>query len=216
MNCCSPIHTDTGRLFSRFAGIHRLRFHMFGFERTQRQLIEGIERAGINGAELLEVGCGLGYLHHALLRSGAARAVGVDLSEGMLAMARDEALTSGLEAVTDYRHGDFVRIADQVPDADVTILDKVVCCYPDWEELVGRSLEKTRRVYALTYPRDRAITRFGVRLMRWGLNVASCCYQPYLHDPRKIETHILRQGFRPCYRAQTTGWLTQVYARTEM
>ena len=42
MNCCAAINADTGRFFSRFAGLHRLRFRLFGFERTQRQLMQGI------------------------------------------------------------------------------------------------------------------------------------------------------------------------------
>jgi magnesium-protoporphyrin O-methyltransferase len=213
MNCCTAINADTARLFSRFAGLHRLRFRIFGLEKTQRQLIEGVRGAGLEGAELLEVGCGPGYLHRALLRLGAARATGVDLSECMLSTARAEARASGLQGRVDYRQGDFVRIADEVGEADVTLLDKVICCYPDWEALVDRSLAKTRRVYALTYPRDRLLTRLGVRSMRWGLRLAGCCYQPYLHDPRRVEACILGHGFVKSYSAQTSSWLTQVYTR---
>jgi SAM-dependent methyltransferase len=214
MNCCSAITIDTGRLFSRVADLNRLRFRWFGFEKTQRQLIEGIQSAGLEGAELLEIGCGPGYLHQALLRRGAARATGVDLSEGMLAIARAEAQANDLEERTDYRLGDFVQIADEVSEADITILDKVVCCYPDWQALVDRSLEKTRRVYALTYPRDRVATRAGVRLLRWGLKLMSCCYQPYLHDPKQIEARILGYGFIRRHTSQTINWLTQVYIRS--
>jgi len=63
MNCCTTIRTDTGRLFSWLAALHRLRFRLFGFEKTQRQLIDGIKQAGVSGVELLEIGCGPGYLH---------------------------------------------------------------------------------------------------------------------------------------------------------
>jgi len=175
--------------------------------------MDGIRRAGLDGAELLEVGCGTGGLHRALLRAGAARATGVDLSAGMLATARAEAGAQGLEDRTDYRQGDFVQIADVVPEADVTILDKVVCCYPDWEVLLDRSLAKTRRVYALTYPRDRAFTRAAIRLMSLGLDLLGCCYQPYLHPPDAIRARILGQGFQRVYTALTTSWHTEVYVR---
>jgi SAM-dependent methyltransferase len=215
VNCCSAIHADTGRLFSRFASLHRARFRLLGFEKTQRQLIEGIQGAGIEGAELLEVGCGPGYLHQYLLRSGAARATGIDLSEGMLAMARAEAQARGLDTRTDYRQGDFVSMADRLPDADVTILDKVVCCYPDWRSLVDRSVGKTRRIYALTYPRDRTLIRGSIRAMRWGLSLSRCCYQPYLHDPNEIAVRILEHGFRRRHIWQTLIWLTEVYTRVE-
>lgn len=213
MNCCSPIQTDTGRLFSWFALPHRLRFRLFGLEKTQRQLIQGIKQAGLDGAELLEIGCGPGYLHQTLLRSGAASATGVDLAEGMLTEARTAAQVAGLEKRTEYRLGDFVELANELPDADITILDKVVCCYPDWQALLDRSLEKTRRVYALTYPRDRTFTRAGGRIMSWGLNLINCCYQPYIHDPALIEQRILEHGFQKTYEVLTSGWHTQVYTR---
>lgn len=213
MNCCAAINADTDRFFSRFAGLHRLRFRLFGFERTQRQLIRGIRAGGIEGATLLEVGCGPGYLHLALLGLGASQATGVDLSAGMLATARAGAKAEGLADRTVYVQGDFTQIADEIPEADVVVLDKVICCYPDWGSLVDRSLLKTRHLYAFTIPRDRALTRAGLKAMRWGLRGIGCCYQPFIHDVAQIDARILAGGFRRAYEALTAGWLTRVYAR---
>ena len=213
MNCCAAINADTGRFFSRFAGLHRLRFRLFGFERTQRQLIRGVRAGGIDGATLLEVGCGPGYLHRALLGLGASQATGVDLSAGMLATALAGAKAEGLADRTVYVQGDFTQIADEIPEADVVVLDKVICCYPDWGSLVDRSLLKTRHLYAFTIPRDRALTRAGLKAMRWGLQGIGCCYQPFIHDVAQIDARILAGGFRRTYQARTAGWLTRVYAR---
>ena len=101
MTCCSPVNSDTGRLFSRFAELNRLRLRWLGPESTQRQLIEGMREAGLDGAELLEIGCGTGYLHRVLLQMGAARATGVDLSDKMLAIARTEAEAAGLGTLVE-------------------------------------------------------------------------------------------------------------------
>jgi SAM-dependent methyltransferase len=213
MNCCNPIQTDTGRLFSWFALPYSVRFRLFGFEKTQRHLLEGITEAGFDSATLLEIGCGPGYLHRALLRDGAAGAVGVDLSSGMLDEARKAAKAAGLEDRTDYRLGDFVDLAHDIPHADITILDKVICCYPDWQALLTQALAKTRRVIALTYPRDRLSTRTGERLLHWGMQLIHCCYQPYIHDPAAIQQHILEHGFRQSYQTLTSSWHTQVCVR---
>jgi len=195
MNCCSAINADTSRLFSRLAWLHRLHFRVFGFERTQRQLIRAICDAGIEGATLLDVGCGPGDLHRALLRSGAARATGVDLSEGMLEIARAGAQAEGLGALTEYRQGDFTQIAPDLPEADLVVLDKVICCYPHWEGLVDGSLTKARRLYAITIPRSRTLTWAALGLMRWALRGIGCRYQPFIHDPARIEARILAHGF---------------------
>jgi magnesium-protoporphyrin O-methyltransferase len=215
MICCTASNADTGRFFSYLASLHRLRYHWLGFERTQRQLLDGLRRGGIVRAELLEIGCGPGYLHRALLREGAARAVGVDLSERMIAIARKESRAAGLADRTSYHQGDFTLISERLPEADVTILDKVICCYPDWERLVDRSIAKTRGLYAFTIPRDRALTRIGLGAMRWGLNRAGCCYRPFIHDPGMIAERLAANGFHRVHEACTATWVTRVYAPAE-
>ncbi|MGF1613015.1 MAG: class I SAM-dependent methyltransferase [Gammaproteobacteria bacterium] len=214
MIACCVSNRDTGRFFSRLAGLYRLRFRLFGFERTQRQLMEGTRGVGLHGAELLEIGCGAGQLHQTLLEEGAARALGVDLSQTMVAVAHAQAKARGLEHRAAYRVGDFVQIADELPAADITILDKVVCCYPNWQALVDATLTKTRRACALTYPRDRLVTRAGMWLMGAGLRWLGCCYQPYIHDPEQIQARIREHGFRQTFEAVTASWMTQVYKRS--
>ena len=213
MTCCQVPVADTGRFFSRFARWHRFRHQLLGFERSQRQLIEGVRQAGVEQASVLEIGCGPGYVHQTLLRSGAASAVGVELSVRMLQEARLLAKRQSLTERTSYRHGDFVELASELEPADVTILDKVVCCYPKAEVLLRLSLDRTRKAYALTYPRDRLTTRVGVRLAALWLKLLGSQFRPYLHDPRGIERTILAAGFKRFYARATPVWLTQIYIR---
>jgi 2-polyprenyl-3-methyl-5-hydroxy-6-metoxy-1,4-benzoquinol methylase len=213
MSCCSIPCTDTSRFFSHLARLYRWRFRLFGLEKTQRQLIEGIRQADLTGKDLLEIGCGAGHLQRALLRSGARQAIGVDLSARLLEEARREAQQAGLSARTDYRQGDFVGLADELAAADIVILDKVICCYPDPERLLAAALDKTRRVLALTYPRDRLFTRAGVALMAALLRLAGCRFRPYVHDPANIEHWIRRAGFRRHSHALTFAWLTEIHMR---
>ena len=213
MPCCCNHARGADRLFSLFARRYRKRYQKKGLEKSQRHLIEGLKKAGVAGASILEIGSGVGYLHQSLLRAGATRAVGIDLSEKMLSEAHILAQENGLSDRVEYRHGDFVELADTITDADVTILDKVVCCYPDAEALVKHSLAKTRRVYALTYPRDRAFIRFGMALLAFFLWLIRSPFRSYVHDPEKIESWIKTEGFTKRYQNQTLVWLTQVYVQ---
>lgn len=213
MTCCCTPTSGIGKFFGHFARRYRRRYARRGLEPTQRQLVEGLRQTGFTGASLLEIGCGVGYLHQQLLREGAQRALGVDISEDMLAQARAAAREAGLTERTEYRQGDFVELADGVAPVDVTLLDKVVCCYPDVAALVARSLAKTRRAYALTYPRDRRFTRLGARLLNVFLWLVRSTYRTYVHDPKRIEAWITAAGFVKCFERHTHVWLTQVYAR---
>ncbi len=213
MSCCCTPSSGIGRFFGHFARRYRRRYARRGLEPAQRQLIEGLRQADFAGASLLEIGCGVGYLHQQLLREGAGWALGVDLSEEMLAQARLAARDAGLAGRTEYRQGDFADIAGGIEPTDVTLLDKVVCCYPDAEALVTRSVSKTRRVYALTYPHDNLFNRVGVSLLGFFLWLVRSSFRTYVHDPRRIEGWITAAGFRKRYENRTFLWLTQVYAR---
>lgn len=213
MRCCEPPVTEAGRFFSWFARRSLRHYRKKGLGKSQRQLFDGITAEGIGGASVLEIGCGVGYLHQALLDSGAAAATGVDLSSRMLEEARTLAREQELESRTDYRVGDFVEISDALADADVTVLDKVVCCYPDARKLVRRSVEKTKRVYALTYPRPHLANRFFTLVEAGILRLIGCNFRPYVHDPGQIENWIRARGFRKQLEETTWIWLTQVYVR---
>jgi magnesium-protoporphyrin O-methyltransferase len=152
-------------------------------------------------------------LHQHLLDQGAACATGIDLAEKMIGQARELAQARGLADRTDYRVGDFIEIADRIEDADVTILDKVLCCYPDAEALVKKSLAKTRRVYAYTLPRNRWWMRVGAKIMAAVLWCFGSPFRSYVHDPKLIEAQVTAEGFEKRYENQTAVWLTQVFVR---
>ena len=213
MSCCCPHSKSGGRIFSFFARSYRRRFSKNGFEPSQVQLIEGLERAGYKDATLLEVGSGVGYLHQILLEKGAKTAVGIDLAPEMLEEAKNWALEKNLADRTEYIQGDFIELLEQVEPAEVTILDKVVCCYPHAELLVNASTAKTNRVYALTYPRNRWFIRAAVNISAIFLKLVGSDFRPYVHNPDKIEAWILNAGFKKQYQDQTFIWLSQIYTK---
>ncbi len=176
-------------------------------------MLEGIRRFPIRGKEVLEIGCGVGALHHALLRDGAARAYGIDISEGMIAAAKEMAKEHGLEAVTEYRQGDFVVLGDTVRPADVVVLDRVICCYAEVDALLSRSLEKCRGIYALSFPRPSILSSFIFhipillgRILKWS-------FAPFWHDWNRVLETIKRQGFETVTTASTVFWSVHVFRR---
>ena len=213
MSCCCPHARSASRLFSFAARRYRRRFERRGFERSQQQLMAGLAQAGFDGARVLEIGSGVGHLHQSLVERGAASAVGIDLAPRMIDEARRWAADRGLAERTRYLEGDFMALAPEVPAADVVVLDKVVCCYPDADGLVHRSLEKAGRVYALTYPRDRWYVGLGAALATGAMKLVGSDFRPYVHRPDDVEAWVREAGFRKCYQATTPIWLTQVYVR---
>lgn len=213
MSCCCPHSQSGGRLFSFFARSYRKRFTKNGFEPSQVQLMQGIKQANYSNASLLEVGSGVGYMHQVLLEQGAKNAVGIDFSPDMLKEAQTWADEKGLTDRVQYIQGDFIELLDQVEPAEVAILDKVVCCYPFAELLINSSTAKTKRVYALTYPRNRWFTKVALEVMAFFLKLSGSDFRAFVHNPDDIERWILEAGFKKTYQEQTFIWLSQIYTK---
>ena len=107
--------------------------------------MRGIELSPLTGKSILEIGCGVGGLHLTMLKHGASSAVGIDISEGMIEGAKQLSKELGCENRTQYLLGDVVQINGTIADADIVILDKVVCCYENIDALMTTSLSKIGR-----------------------------------------------------------------------
>ena len=112
-----------------------------GPRRPTQELIDVIIAEGVDGSLVLDIGAGVGAIHLALLEAGARRAVDVDASREYLAAAREEAHRRGLDERVEYRYGDVVELVDELPQADIVVLDSVICCYPYLPALLNAAIE---------------------------------------------------------------------------
>jgi magnesium-protoporphyrin O-methyltransferase len=186
-----------------------------GPDRSTRILLDLIEAERGDASSLLDIGGGVGAIHHELLEAGFASATDVDGSAAFVAASREEAERRGHAARLTHRQGDFVRLAPEIEAADVVTLDRVICCYPDMPALVGLSAARARRLYGLVHPRDDwwmrvavAIPNFFNRLFR---------KQPiYLYRTRDVDRTVERAGLALRAERRTLAWRVSLYARAEV
>lgn len=184
--------------------------------KARSELVKAVRSIGLGGRTVLEVGSGAGELSRELVRAGAAKAIGLDLAEGNLEEARKRADEEGLSDRLEYRLSNGAT--DPLTEHDVVILDKVICCYPNWRELVGNTSSAAKSLYAFVIPRSAglsgAMVRAFIALQRLILRIMRCGFRPYVHDYRAIHAHLLSQGFERRRHAQGPIWMTAVYSRT--
>lgn len=211
MNCCCV--DATGKFFDKQASRMEKSFRKRGLRKEQKYLVDGIQQNSVQNVSILEIGCGVGALHLSLLKAGAMQATGIDMSEKMLAAARKLSDEMDLAQHTHYVFGDFVAMHEAAPVSDLTILDKVICCYENVHELIALSTSKAKRLYAVSYPRQnwiaKSIFRFAAvaaKLFRWK-------FHPYYHEPVLIQNAIAASGFEKKYERQTLMWVVQVFQR---
>lgn len=162
---------------------------------------------------MLDIGCGVGSLHLTLLKEGANHSVGVDMSEGMLREAKRFAKEFGLDEKTAYIAGDFTQLSPSIPDSDITILDKVVCCYEDVDRLVRTSTEKTVRTFALSHPKENLLMKMLFRGHMILASIFRWSFHPFWHDWTSVRSHVLSNGFELMYENATISWQVLVYKR---
>jgi hypothetical protein len=179
-----------------------------GLDPTGQRMVDEILRRGVAGASVLEVGGGIGALEIELLRAGAGRATNVELVSTYEPAARDLLETLGLTDRVDRKLLDFAQDGGRVPRADIVLLHRVICCYPDMESLVRGSADHATRFLALSFPADRWWWRVGQLLSRAWFRLRGCAFRLYLHDPRRILAIAESAGLRPVL--QRRGWVWQI------
>jgi 2-polyprenyl-3-methyl-5-hydroxy-6-metoxy-1,4-benzoquinol methylase len=214
MDCCGPDGTDYDRQFdARHAEQHLRDYRRDGPRGLTRALIDGLAADGLEGRTVLDIGGGVGAVHHELLRAGASTAVDVDASRAYLAAARGEAERQGHADRVQYIPGDFVAIAPTLDAVDLVALDRVVCCYPDMTALVGRSATLARHRYGLVYPRDTWLARAAVALLNARFRLSRSTFRSFVHPSSEVEAVLAGHGLVKRQEQTTLIWQLAIYER---
>jgi hypothetical protein len=209
--CCA-------RGYERFFGPRTARrdarkFRRRGLDPTAKRLVEELAAHGVNGASALEIGGGVGAIELELLRKGLDRATIVELSHGYDDEASALARERGVEDRIERRHGDFVESEAEIEPADLVVMHRVVCCYPDPEKLVDAAAGHARRLLALSFPRDTWWLRLGFH----GINLwcrLTGGIEAFVHDPARVIASAEAAGLRTVLH-QRSGhiWRVAVFER---
>jgi len=190
-SCCA-------RGYERFFGARvarrdAKRYRRRGLDGTAQRLVDEVAARGVEGATVLEPGGGGGAIDLELLKRGAGRATVVELSHGYDEQAAELAREAGAEQGIDRRHGDFVEQASLVGEADVVVMHRVVCCYPDAERLVGAAAERAGRLLAVSFPRDTWWLRLAARAANVFFRLIGGI-ETYIHPPEVVQRSAERAG----------------------
>lgn len=213
--CCSSFWAANQRQFNDAIARRDLeRYRTRGPDSTTRLLRDAILRAG-NGKTVLDVGAGIGALRFELLAAGAERVTAVEAAPAYIATAREESRRRSLSHRVELVHGDFLAVAGDVMQADVVTMDRVVCCYPAYRPLLEAALQRSRRLLAFSYPRDRWYVRVSVEMQNLGRALFRNPFRGFVHSAQGMEALLAHHGFRRMQRRETLKWSADLYVRTD-
>ena len=161
----------------------------------------------------IDVGGGVGALHHLLLEGGVAHATDVDASRPYLQVAEREAERRGFAGRVSFVPGDLVAVADHVPPVDLVGLDRVACCYPDADALIGTAAARARRRLAIVVPRDGRLARLVIGSINVWQRVLRLDFRMYAHPHAALVAAATAQGLE-LERSEPIGvWRLLVFRR---
>jgi len=206
MDCCRQTRAIDAYFDERKAQREADQYLKHGLADHARAMLSAVIERGLQGASVLEIGGGLGGLQIELLQRGAAHATNVEASTAYLTAAQTLAEQLGLAKRMHYHYGDFTRDAGSIPAADIVILHRVVCCYPDMPRLVSAAARHARQRLALSFPRDAWYTRLTIAAQALWLRMQGSSFRNYIHSPAAIFRVAAEAGLKPVHQVYSGPW----------
>ncbi len=204
-SCCDGEGYDA--VFSdRFARRVARRYRKRGLNATSSRMVDFLCGHGVEGASVLEIGGGVGEIQVELLRRGAARVTNLEISTSYEAEARELLERAGLTDRVTRRFVDIARSPGDVEPADIVVLHRVVCCYPDYEGLLSAAGGHARRLLVFSHPPDNALARVAT----WAENVPRRLrresFRTFAHPVEAMESVLVGTGLTPSYVHRGWAW----------
>jgi magnesium-protoporphyrin O-methyltransferase len=204
-SCCNPRGCDA--FFNRrFARRKAARYRKRGLDESARLMVEFLEQRGIDGATVLEIGGGLGEIQIELLRDGAVHALNLELSPAYDQEAAELLREAGFEGKVERRITDIAVDPDALEPADVVVLNRVVCCYPDYERLLSAAANHTRRLLVFSYPPRNSISRLIVAIQNLSSRLLGREFRTFAHPPAAMLAVLQQHGLRPTFAHHGRIW----------
>lgn len=214
-SCCYD--DEYGEMFtSREAARTASRFRRKGLRGSAAELAGAVRAVARKGSSLIEVGGGAGQIQVELLESGVvARSLNIEMSDSWDAAGLALIEEHGLAGRVERRMGDFVDQAEGLPLADVVILHRVICCYPDWRSMLTAAASRAKEVVGITIPADRWTTRLMVGLANLTLKLRGMQFRVFVYPTQPMIELMTSAGFQLAYDQTHPVWRTVVFQRTD-
>jgi hypothetical protein len=210
--CCN--HEGYGRVFTgRFARRLARRYGKRGLSPVASEIVRFLGTHDISGATVLEIGGGVGEIQIELLRRGAAQATNLEISPNYEMEAAVLLEQSGLAGRVSRRFVDIATSPHEVQPADIVVLHRVVCCYPDYERLLWAAGSHARRMLAFSHPPGNVVIRTVAKLENLMFRLRGDSYRAYVHPPTAMLATLQRQGLSVQFKRRRRGWYVVGLAR---
>jgi 16S rRNA G966 N2-methylase RsmD len=204
-DCCDRTGYQT--VFSdRFARRVARMYCRRGLDRTQRRLVTFLTERGIEHAAVLEIGGGVGEIQIELLSRGARKATNLEISRNYEPEAEALLERFGMVDRVQRRFVDIATSPNAVEPADVVVLHRVVCCYPDYERLLSAAAGHAKRLLVYSHPPRNSLIRMIISCENLLHRLRGSDFRAFVHPPAAMIKTAEAQGMSVSYRHRGVSW----------
>jgi hypothetical protein len=113
---------------------------------------------------------------------------------------------AGLEERAERRLHDIAVDPEGVDAADVVVLHRVVCCYPDYERLLGAAAQHARRLLVFSYPPRNAASRSFLAALNLVFRLLRREFRTFAHPPSAMLALLGKRGLRRTFAHHALVW----------
>jgi len=100
--------------------------------------------------------------------------------------------------------------------ADVVVLHRVVCCYPDHQALLSAAASHAKRLLVWSHPADTAVTRVAFWTENFLRSLRGNNFRVYVHPPESMVAVAECDGMSTSYRHRSRQWEVVGMVRREL
>jgi hypothetical protein len=141
-----------------------------------------------------------------LLSRGARKATNLEISQNYEAEAAALLERSGMGDRVTRQFVDIATSPEQAEPADVVVLHRVVCCYPDYARLLSAAASHAKRLLVFSHPPENVLSRMiigGENLLR---RLSQNDFRAFVHPPNAMISEAQAQGMSVTYRHRGLSW----------
>jgi magnesium-protoporphyrin O-methyltransferase len=86
------------------------------------------------------------------------------------------------------------------------VLNRVVCCYPDYERLLGVAADHARRLLVFSYPPRNVLSRLLLGSQNLLFRLRRKEFRVFAHPPARMLAVIEERGFSQTYAHRPVVW----------
>ncbi len=215
-SCCDTgIYNNTFSL--KMAAKELKKFNKSGPNKSSRKLIatlkKDISKGGTTALNLLDIGSGIGSIPLSLTSVGLSKISSIDISDAYQEVLKIEIKKSSENIDVEFYLGDFIGHSAKIEVADIVTLDKVICCYKDYRQLIEQSVNKSSRYYGIIIPRNTWWVKFGNNVGILFRKLFGTGFVTYIHPLEKIEKIIFDNNFSRIINQYSFEWQILLYQK---